>query len=252
MKNVLVVSDNEPLVHHLKEVVRTEEVRSIAQFDFRYSSVNKKPETLIKLGLSPVNLKDQTICNEIIATYQLVFSLHCKQIFPARLVNNTTCINFHPGYNPHNRGWYPQVFSIINKKPIGATIHVMDEQIDHGAIIAQQQVNICSNDTSCDVYNRVIELEKKLISENLVKIISDRYQAFESSNDGNYNSIEDFRVLCELKLDQIGTLGEHLDLLRALTHGSFNNAFFFENGKKIFVKISLVESGWVKNNVKKI
>jgi len=35
-------------------------------------------------------------------------------------------------------------------------------------------------------------------------------------------------------------LAEHIDLLRALTHGGFNNAYFIDDkGKKIFVRLSL-------------
>ena len=48
--------------------------------------------------------------------YKVGISAHCKQIFPAKLVENVRCYNIHPGYNPYNRGWFPQVFSIINKK----------------------------------------------------------------------------------------------------------------------------------------
>jgi methionyl-tRNA formyltransferase len=76
------------------------------------------------------DLKKSNHIIEIIEKYQLVFSLHCKQIFPSELISNVKCINVHPGYNPLNRGWYPQVFSIIYDLPIGATIHEIDEVVD--------------------------------------------------------------------------------------------------------------------------
>ena len=58
---------------------------------------------------------------------------------------------------------------------------------------------------------------------------------------GNYNSIDDFRKLCHLDLDNLATLREHIDLLRALSHGKFRNGYFIdERGQKIFIKIELM------------
>jgi len=148
------------------------------------------------------------------------------------------CINFHPGLNPSNRGWYPQVFSIINKKPIGVTVHIMGEEIDHGPIIMQEAININPFDTSLDVYNRLIALEKEIISKHLVDIIEERYVTSFPVSDGNYNSIQDFKELCKLDLNQIGTLGQHIDLLRALTHDDFKNGYFKHQNEKIYVRIS--------------
>jgi len=240
MKKVLVVSDNESLIRHIKEVVNENKIASIAAFDLFFSAANKNPGSLVKLGMAPINLKDEDVCEKVIESYDVVLSLHCKQIFPAKLVKNITCINVHPGFNPHNRGWYPQVFSIINKKPIGATIHVMDELVDHGPVIAQDKIQINDCETSFDVYNKVIELEKKLISNNLEIIVTGSYKAITPDQEGNYNSILDFNNLCCLDLNNVGTLRQHIDLLRALTHGHFNNAYYFEDGKKVYVQIKLV------------
>jgi methionyl-tRNA formyltransferase len=115
----------------------------------------------------------------------------------------------------------------------------MNEEIDAGAVIAQKKVEIFPTDDSLKLYNRVQIAEKELLKEHLVSLIKGNYEVKEVPEPGNYNSISDFRKLCELDLDRKGTLSEHIDLLRALTHGDFNNAFFYEDGKKIFVKLTL-------------
>lgn len=61
--------------------------------------------------------------------------------------------------------------------PHGATIHVMDEEIDHGDIIVQDEVIIHSHDTSLIVYEKVINLEVKLFEDNFFDIIDDKYVA---------------------------------------------------------------------------
>ena len=239
MKSVLIVSDNIELVTHFKVVV--ESISSeVAMFDYCYSVINKQPDVLKSLNMSVIDMRDNRHVNLIIDNYDLVISAHCKQIFPEKLVNSVCCINIHPGLNPYNRGWYPQVFSIINKKPIGCTLHIMDAEIDHGDVIYQQEVIVNSWDTSLDVYKRVVDAEKKLIKKHLLDLISGNYEYFKLKNNGNYNGIKDFNELSSLNLASTATLGEHIDLLRALTHGDFNNAYFIDDqGNKVFVKITL-------------
>ncbi len=239
MKNILVISDNLVLANHFMTVAKNAIISSLAIFDFYFSTSNKHPEDLVALGMNSINLKDKDVCDRIIQSYQIVFSLHCKQIFPTNLVEKLTCINIHPGFNPYNRGWYSQVFSIINKKPTGATIHLIDKDIDHGAIIYQEMIETYITDTSLDVYERIIKLEKNLISKYLENIINGTYQIRLPNQNGNYNSLQDFKDLCSLDLESIGTLEQHIDLLRSLTHGNFKNGFIVKDGTKIYINIKL-------------
>jgi len=173
--------------------------------------------------------------------YDIIFSLHCKQFFPKELVKAVKCINIHPGFNPYNRGWYPQVFSIINKLPIGATIHEMDEEIDHGKIIAQKEIVINNWETSLDVYNHIIEAEFIILKEQLLNILNNSYTSNPPLMEGNYNTISDFDSLKEIDLNTVETARYFIDRLRALSHGEFRNAFFKDpnTGKKIFIKVQL-------------
>jgi methionyl-tRNA formyltransferase len=230
MKTVLIVSDNVDLVSHFKIISKT----------ISSSIVNKSPDELRGLDMSVVDMKNVDDIKSIISKYDLVISAHCKQIFPEKLVNGVRCINIHPGFNPYNRGWYPQVFSIVNKKPIGCTIHIMDAEIDHGDVIYQKEIKVNSWDTSLDVYKRVIDAEKQLINKHLLDLVSENYECKKLEDDGNYNGIKDFNKLTSLDLSSNGTLREHIDLLRALTHGNFGNAFFVDDGgNKVFVRLFL-------------
>jgi len=237
MKKILVVSENVGLCRFLLQSQNDLALSSKCSFDFRYTSYNDDPKTMLDFGACEINLKDESVIDWIVRNYDIVFSLHCKQIFPALLISQLPCFNFHPGFNPYNRGWYPQVFSLINGLPVGATVHLMDEHIDHGEIVAQKKVNILPKDTSLDVYNNVIEAEKELIKEHLVSIIDNTYSLSSPIGEGNYNDIKDYMKLCKLNLDEVGTLESHLNLLRGLSHGKFRNAYFEKGGKKYFVKI---------------
>ncbi len=194
----------------------------------------------IQVGIiKPIALA--TECAQLLESgYQFGFSCHSKQIFPPLLVNSVPCINIHPGYNPYNRGWFPQVFSILNKKPAGITIHMMDEQIDHGPIIAQEQVAIESHDTSLTAYNKIIAAEIALFRSVLPNIINGSCAKIPMKADGNYNSIKDYKALLEIDMNKTVTMREAIDYLRAMTHPPYKNAYFIdEKGRKIMVAIDI-------------
>lgn len=235
---ILVISDNPFLITAFHKLILNFKGVTV---DYTCSKANTAllNDTALPVKIEPVEIKTQYAA--IASEYDIIFSLHCKQLFPAELISKVKCINVHPGYNPYNRGWFPQVFSILNKLPAGATIHEIDEQLDHGAIIARRQVKITGYDTSIDIYNRVQQLEVELLQEHLKSILQGTYHTIVPEEEGNVNLKKDFNALCQLDLEEVITMGSAIDKLRALTHGNYANAFFTdpETGDKVFVKILL-------------
>ncbi len=239
MKRVLVISDNEPIFDGFQKMIGEGLFQPHAfRFAFSYTNKSLAAKYADSNLFQPIHVKRSVA--QIVEQSDLVISMHCKQIFPAELIRQVRCINVHPGLNPYNRGWFPQVFSILNGMPCGATIHEIDEQLDHGAIIVQRPIEAYPWDTSLSIYERVVATELELIREHLKDIIEDRYTATLPAAEGNLNLKRDFDQLCELQLDHVDTFANHLNRLRALTHGSYRNAFFrTADGRKVFVKIQL-------------
>ena len=232
---VCVITDNRFIYDNFVRIIADRKYKDI-EFDF-YCSLVKGGSPLE--GITPtINLKK---CDEEqYSSYDLFISLHCKQIFPDRLVNNYRCVNVHPGLNPYNRGWFPQAFSIINKLPVGVTIHEMDSLLDHGPIIVQKEVAVESWETSFDVYTKIQRMEIKLLEEFLPIVLNGDYEAIAPNTDGNINLKADFDKLCEIDLEERLTWREAIDRLRALSFAGYKNAFFYdESGKRIFIDISL-------------
>ncbi len=114
----------------------------------------------------------------------------------------------------------------------------MNEDVDAGDIIVQQEVCIAESDTSLDVYEKVQDVELALLSEWFERIVFEDYKTYSPKEVGNYNSIYDFNQLCCLELEHTGTFREHIDMLRALSHGDFKNAYYIDNdGVKRYVKV---------------
>ena len=227
MKPVLILTDNP----HASDLGR--ELKNV----YGDIEIYQSPSGSLQ-GIPRLNVRDQV--SEVVKTYDFVISIHCRQFFPPALVNGIRCINVHPGLNPYNRGWFPQVFSIINGLPFGVTIHEIDEELDHGPIIGQKRYTIRPWDTSGSVYAKIMNLERELVLEHFVSIREGTYHAVAPEDEGNINYKEDFDKLKEIDLDEEGSFRVFIDRLRALTHDDFRNAYFRDpSGKKVFIRVIL-------------
>ena len=241
MNKVLILTDNEILLTGIQPIINKLNPLFVNDFEFEYAYSYNNKSFAFKYSNSDwihkLNVKENV--EYLLNRYSLIISLHCKQLFPVELVKKKRCINVHPGLNPFNRGWYPQVFSIINGLPCGATIHEMDEFLDHGPVICQKEVLIESWDTSFSAYNKILDAELDLFEKYLVTILYNNYTK-EIKEEGNINWKMDFDKLCNLDLRAKDTFLNHINHLRALTHGDYANAFFIDNsGNKVFIKVEL-------------
>lgn len=238
-KNILIVSDNSDLCNQIYVLSQNYKYND-RNFTFSISPFsNPRDFSLINKKITVLNLKDEIVIDEIITKFDLVISIHCKQIFPKKLVESIKCINVHPGYNPINRGWYPQVFAIVYDLPIGATIHEIDELLDHGNIIDRKFVKKSEQDTSLSLYNKVVQAEIELLKVNFKHILNDTYSVIKPEIEGNLFLKKDFNNLCNLNMDEVGTMRILLNKLRALTHGEYKNAYFIdsETNEKVYISL---------------
>lgn len=236
---VLIISDNIFLLKKFISIINNHSVK----YDIAVSPTSDV-ETFkhqITQDLKVLDLKNHETITVLIKQYDIIFSIHCKQLFPEKLVNTVKCINIHPGYNPINRGWYPQIFSIVHNLPIGATIHEMDKELDNGNIIDRAYVEKEITDTSETLYNKILEKEIYLLKKNLKNILNQTYQTVTPENKGNLFLKKDFNQLCEIDLNEKNTMLYFINKLRALSHGNLKNAYFIDptTGKKIFITIRL-------------
>ena len=238
---VFVISDNRRIYEGVREILDSKVLVHGIEIDYFCARESK---ALIQDDLVPIELKSEY---QNLLSYDLGFSCHSKQIFPAALVQALPCINLHPGFNPYNRGLYPHVFSMLNHMPAGATIHLMDRGIDTGAVIAQERVDIESSDTSLSLYEKIVNCELRLFGECIDSLLTGSFEARPASL-GNYNSLSDFRRLCEIDLDKRVSMKEAIDLLRALSHPPFLNAYFLDSNKrKVFISLVMHHEGQAIN-----
>jgi hypothetical protein len=81
--------------------------------------------------------------------YRHIVTPDVLELFPGRAVN------LHISYLPWNRGAHPNVWSVVEGTPSGVTVHHMDEGIDTGDIIAQQELRFDDSETLQSSYDRL-------------------------------------------------------------------------------------------------
>lgn len=235
---VFFLTDNKPWFEHIVNNVVPSIVRHQVELFCSPSGAPLFGKEILSGSIKMLDLS--VVDDEWMEQFDVGISAHCKQIFPEILIDRVRCYNIHPGFNPYNRGWFPQVFSILNKKKCGVTIHEMDAEIDHGRIIARKEFAIDDSATSGDVYQCLLDLEMDLFDRVLPGILENTYKSFPPEDDGNYNSITDYKNRRQIDTDSVVTMGEAIDFLRAMTHAPYKNAFFYDSkGAKVFIEVVL-------------
>jgi len=106
-----------------------------------------------------------------LAGYMRLLSKDFIRSFPNKI------INIHPSLLPAFKGLDAQKQAFdYGVKFTGCTVHFVDEELDHGAIIAQKVVEVNDNDTAETLSARILEQEHRLYIEALAKITAGNYE----------------------------------------------------------------------------
>lgn len=112
-------------------------------------------------------LKDAEAEVVVLAGFMRVLKEQMLAAFPRRIVN------IHPSLLPNFPGleaWKQALAA--NEKWTGVTVHYVDEQVDHGDIIAQRKVPVMSDDTPESLHARIQEVEHVLYPEALQQVFA--------------------------------------------------------------------------------
>ena len=149
------------------------------------------------------------------------------------------CLNVHPGVLPDTRGFNPNVWSIVDDRPAGATVHYMDEGVDTGDIVATREVPTAFDDTAKDVYRRVERACVALFRDVWPDVEAGTVETTTQPAEGNYYRKQQFLELCELDPDEELRVVDLLNRLRALTFPPFDNARIEIDGEAYYVDVSI-------------
>jgi phosphoribosylglycinamide formyltransferase 1 len=106
-----------------------------------------------------------------LAGYMRLLSPWFVQQFPRRI------LNIHPSLLPAFPGLEAQEQAFAyGVKITGCTVHFVDEELDHGAIIVQKAVPVLDTDNESSLAARILEQEHVAYSEAINIVLADGYE----------------------------------------------------------------------------
>jgi len=107
----------------------------------------------------------------VLAGYMRLLSPWFVQQFPNRI------INIHPSLLPAFPGLDAQKQAFeYGVKVSGCTVHFVDEQLDHGAIIVQRTVPVLAGDDEHTLADRILEQEHIAYSDAIRILVEGKYE----------------------------------------------------------------------------
>jgi phosphoribosylglycinamide formyltransferase 1 len=116
-------------------------------------------------------LKDHAVEWVCLAGYMRLLSPWFVQQFPQRI------LNIHPSLLPAFPGLDAQKQAFdYGVRVSGCTVHLVDEELDHGAIVLQKTVPVLDSDDDHSLAARILDQEHIAYSEALNILLSGRYE----------------------------------------------------------------------------
>lgn len=175
----------------------------------------------------------------------LILSIFFDYILGKELIEipHLGCINLHPACLPYNRGQFPNVWSIVEETPAGATLHYIDGGIDTGDIIARKEVRVDFTDTGESLYRKLEKACIELFKDNWEAIKNGTNKRIAQLAGGTYHATKDVREIDEIRLDKMYEAAHLLNILRARTFPPYESAYvILDDGRKVYIRVSLEEA----------
>ena len=107
-----------------------------------------------------------------LAGYMRLLSPQFVAAFPNRI------LNIHPSLLPAFPGLdaQEQAFN-YGVKVVGCTVHLVDEELDHGAIVVQRAIPVLETDDAHSLSERILKEEHLAYTEAIARVVSGEYEA---------------------------------------------------------------------------
>lgn len=198
--------------------------------------------------VEPVKLKDENFLNKI-KKYNLHIVASYGKIIPKVVIDmpKFKMLNIHPSLLPKYRGSSPLQEQILNdEKEVGVSIMLIDEQVDHGAVVAQKKAEIAQWPVGFLSLQEILAKEgSKLLSEILPEWIKRKITAkVQNDNEATFTKkVEKVDGLLDLSGDA------HKNYLKILAYEEWPKTYFEveKNGQKI--RVIIKKAIWKDNNL---
>lgn len=165
----------------------------------------------------------------------IVFIVSWRYLLPKDLMNRArvAAVVFHDSLLPEYRGFSPAVWAMLNgEERCGVTMFYLEEDVDSGDVIAQEELTIAPEETIADLTEKITRVYLRLLENNINALKSGqapRYPQDQSRASYTCKRLpEDNLISWQQKTSQIH------NLIRAVTH-PYPGAYTFYRGSKMTI-----------------
>lgn len=164
------------------------------------------------------NLNDKGFAEQLKALEADLFVVVAFRILPKHILEipGKGSVNLHASLLPKYRGAAPIHWAVMNgEEKTGCTVFFLDEKVDTGSIIRQEETAIGPNETTGDVYNRLKHLGSKVLLESVNEIEDGSYSLIPQDDSKATPAPKLFKEDC--KIDFNNTAREVHNKIRGLS-----------------------------------
>jgi methionyl-tRNA formyltransferase len=171
----------------------------------------------------------------------ILYSVQYHQIIKQQHIDKArqAAVNLHMAPLPEYRGSNQFSFAIIDqKKEFGATIHLIDTQIDHGDILFQKRFSIPEKCWVHELYELTYKASLSLFSQTLSHLVAGNYTPVpQASLEAQYGTSLHYRKeMANLKVIDLDWGKEKIErYIRATSMPGFEPPYCIIDGKKTFL-----------------
>lgn len=144
-------------------------------------------------------------------------------------------INTHPSLLPFNRGKHYNFWALVEQAPFGVSLHIVDQGVDSGEIIAQKQLVYDWEDTGGTLYEKATFSMVELFKAAYPEIREGRIARVpQDLAIGSFHKANELDNASRIDLDATYRARDLLNLLRARTFPGHPACIFVESGGEEF------------------
>ena len=180
--------------------------------------------------------------NELKGSFDLLVVVSYGKIIPRQILDlpRLGTINLHPSLLPLYRGPAPIVAPILNgDTETGITIIKIDEEMDHGPILAQDKINLNGNEKRENLEKTLANMGGELLARIIPEFTAGNIQPKEQDHIHATFVKKILKTDGEIKLDDDGV--KNWRKFRA--YATWPRIFFFQNGKRIIITDAALSEG---------
>ena len=160
-------------------------------------------------------------------------------IIAKSVLDHLVVVNTHPAALPFNRGCHHSFWGIMDRTPLGATLHWMTEGLDEGPIIATATFADDGYMSAGEIQRRSNALCLTLLRDHIEDVVAGTARSI-PQGPGSYHGKADIIAASTLDARDTIDVSRLFDLCRA-TNNKRNGFIIVKDGRRFRIKIDAIE-----------